>query len=93
MLAIFSYLTHDCVEIYMDDFTDYGATFQDVVDNLDNVLAWCEKHQLSLNHGKCLFMMEQGIVLGHHVSAEGIKVDSDKFSIIVTFPSPTNQTK
>lgn len=28
VLGIFSDLTHDCVEIYMDDFNIYGNTFQ-----------------------------------------------------------------
>ncbi|KAH9320367.1 hypothetical protein KI387_043963, partial [Taxus chinensis] len=28
VLSIFSDLSHDCVEIYMDDFTIYGDTFE-----------------------------------------------------------------
>lgn len=38
-------------------------------------------------------MMKRGIVLGHHVSIEGIKVDPNKVNIIVKLASPTNQTK
>jgi len=36
-------------------------------------------------------MLNEGIVLGHHVSFEEIKVDQTKIQIIVKFPIPTNQ--
>lgn len=35
--------------------------------------------------------MNEGIVLGHHVSAAGIKVDPTKFEIISKLSPPTNQ--
>jgi hypothetical protein len=38
VLGIFFDLTNDCVEIYMDDFTVYGDTFQEALDNLEKVL-------------------------------------------------------
>jgi len=36
-------------------------------------------------------IMTEGIVLGHHVSAAGIKVDPTKIEVIVKVPPPTNQ--
>ena len=36
--GIFSDLIHDCVEVYMDDFTAYGNTFQESLDNIEKVL-------------------------------------------------------
>ena len=38
VLGIFSDLIHDYVEVYMDDFTSYGNTFQEALDNLEKVL-------------------------------------------------------
>ena len=38
VLGIFSNLIHDCDEVYMDDFTAYGNTFQESLDNLEKVL-------------------------------------------------------
>ena len=35
-------------------------------------------------------MVQQGIVLEHIISKEGIEVDKAKFELIVKFPSPTN---
>ena len=36
-------------------------------------------------------IMTEGIVLGHHVSTAGIKVDPTKIEVIVKLPPPTNQ--
>ena len=41
VLVIFVDLIHDCVEVYMDDFTSYGNTFQEALDNLEKVLIRC----------------------------------------------------
>ena len=35
VLIIFSDVTNDCVEIYMDDFTVYGNTFQEALENIE----------------------------------------------------------
>ena len=37
-------------------------------------------------------MMTEGIVLGHHISSSGIKVDPAKIQIIVNLSKPTTQT-
>nr|CAN64097.1 hypothetical protein VITISV_044303 [Vitis vinifera] len=39
---------------------------------------------------KCHFMVQQGIVLGHIISKQGIEVDKAKVELIVKLPSPTN---
>jgi len=75
----------------MDDFIVYGDTFVEALTNLDNVLQCCEKNQLSLSHEKCFMMVEEGIVLGHHILAKGIKVDQNKIEVIKQLPSPKNQ--
>jgi len=76
----------------MDDFTVYGSTFDEGLKNLDWVLQRCEDHQLSLIHEKCLIMVEQGIMLGHHILAKGIKVDPKKIEVIQQLETPKNQT-
>jgi len=37
-LGIFSDLINDNVEIYMDEFTPYGDSFEDGLENLEKVL-------------------------------------------------------
>jgi hypothetical protein len=88
ILNIFSELIHDKVEIYMDDFTPYGNSFDEALDNLDKVLQRCREMNLSLSNEKCNMMMNEGIVLGHHLSSRGIEVDKEKIKIITLLPTP-----
>ena len=57
VLGIFSDLTHDCVEIYMNDFTVYGNTFGEALENLEKVLIRCQEANISLSHEKCKMML------------------------------------
>jgi hypothetical protein len=52
VLAIFSDLTNDCVEVYMDDFTVHGEDFQQALTSLEKVLIRCKETNLSLSNEK-----------------------------------------
>ena len=91
VLGIFSDLIHDCVEVYIDDFTVYGNTFEEALTNLEKVLKRCKEENLSLSHEKCFRMFTEGIVLGHHISGNGIKVDSSKVEFISKLAIPNCQ--
>ena len=73
----------------MDYFTVHGDDFDSCVDHLSLVLARCVGTNLCLNWEKCHFMVDQGIVLGHIVSAKGIEVDKAKVDVIRTLAYPT----
>jgi len=49
MMSIFSYMIQKIMEVLMDDFTVYGKTFIDCLENLDKVLQRCEEKHLVLN--------------------------------------------
>eukprot|EP00253_Pinus_taeda_P007704 PITA_07704 len=91
VLGIFSDLIHDCVEVYMDDFTVYGDSFEEALENLEKVLIRCKETNLSLSHEKCFMMFTEGIILGHHISGDGIKVDRSKVEVISKLPIPKFQ--
>jgi len=91
VLRIFSDLIHDCVEVYMDDFTVYGDSFNEALENLEKLLIICKETNLSLIHEKCFMMFNEGIVLGHHISRDGIKVDSFKVEVISKLSVPNCQ--
>jgi hypothetical protein len=67
MMAIFSNLIKKVMEMFMDDFSIYGKTFEDCLANLDKVLKWCQMVDLVLNWEKSHFMVREGIVLGHKI--------------------------
>ena len=89
MMSIFSDLVEEVMEIFMDDFTVYGSSFDQCLKNLETVLQRCQDKQLALNWEKCHFMGTEGIVLGHKISATGLEVDQSKVSIIKTLALPT----
>ena len=57
----------------MDDFTAYGNTFQDALDNLEKVLIRCQENFLSLSHENCKMLLTEGIVLGHHIYSKELR--------------------
>ena len=77
------------MEVFMDDLTVYGKTFDDCLSNLKKVLKRCIANDLVLNWEKCHFMATSGVVLGHIISKEGIQVDPAKIELISKLPSPT----
>ena len=90
MLAIFSDMIEDILEIFMDDFSVFGGTFDQCLQNLRKVLMRCIEIDMVLNWEKCHFMVQSGIVLGHKISANGLEVDPAKLTVIEKLEYPTN---
>ena len=90
MMAIFSDMVERTIEIFMDDFSVMGNSFDNCLENLRTVLARCEETNLVLNWEKCHFMVQEGIVLGHRISARGIEVDRAKIEAIEKFLPPSS---
>ena len=65
----------EVLEIFMDDFSVYGSSFDDCLKNLAIVLQRRKDKNLALNWEKCHFMVTKGIVLGHKISSVGLEVD------------------
>ena len=61
------------LEIFMDDFSVFGNSFDDCLTNLEKVLSRCE---------------EKNLVLRHIVSSKGIEVDKSKIELIANLPTP-----
>ncbi|GJR92095.1 reverse transcriptase domain-containing protein [Tanacetum coccineum] len=90
MTAIFHELIEDNMEVFMDDFSIFGSSFDHCLKNLEKMLKMCEETNLVLNWEKCHFMVKEGIVLGHKVSGSGIEVNKVKIKAISKLPYPTN---
>ncbi|CAM9000173.1 unnamed protein product [Rhodiola kirilowii] len=91
MMSIFSDYIEKCMEVFMDDFSIHGTSFDDCLTNLSHVLARCIETGLVLNWEKCHFMVQEGIVLGHLVSSRGVEVDKAKVQVIEQLPPPKDQ--
>lgn len=63
MMEIFIDFLDDIMEVFMDDFSVCGSTFEGCLTNLEKVIERCVKVNLVLNWEKCHFMVKDGIVL------------------------------
>ncbi|RVW64354.1 hypothetical protein CK203_047023 [Vitis vinifera] len=89
MLSIFSDMVERIMEVFMDNLTVYGKTFDECLLNLKKVMKMCIEKDLVLNWEKCHLMATLGVVLGHIISREGIQIDQAKIMLISKLPSPT----
>nr|GFB10557.1 retrovirus-related Pol polyprotein from transposon opus [Tanacetum cinerariifolium] len=89
MLAIFHDMVEKTMEVFMDDFSVFGNSFENYLSRLDKMLQRCEDTNISLNWEKSHFMVKEGIVLGHKISKNGIEVDKAKINVISKLPYPT----
>ena len=90
MISIFFDMIEDIVEVFMDDFSVYGSSFDNCLINLKRVLQRCEETNLILNWEKCHFMVKEGIILGYRVSNRGIEVNKAKIDLIEKMEPPTS---
>nr|GFC95217.1 reverse transcriptase domain-containing protein [Tanacetum cinerariifolium] len=89
MLAIFHDMVEKTIKVFMDDFSVFGNFFENCLSRLDKMLQRCEDTNLSLNWEKSHFMVKEGIVLGHKISKNEIKVDRAEIDVIAKLPHPT----
>jgi hypothetical protein len=90
MMSIFSDMLEKYIEVFMDDFSVFGNSFDHCLDNLTSVLKRCTETNLTLSWEKSHFMVKSGIVLGHVISDKGIEVDRAKIEVIAKLPPPTS---
>jgi hypothetical protein len=88
MISIFSDMVGRFLEVFMDNFSVFGSTFEFCLHHLYFVLVRCKEKNLVLNWEKCHFMVKRGIVLGHVISENGIEVDKAKVKLISNLPPP-----
>lgn len=81
-MSIFSDIVEDTLEVFMDDFSVVGDSFESCLANLSKALDRCEEVNLVLNWEKFHFMVKKGIGLGHRVSMKEIEVNKEKVDMI-----------
>jgi hypothetical protein len=89
-MSIFSDMVEKFLEVFMDDFSVFGSSFDNCLHNVSLVLKRCKETNLILSWEKSHFMVQEGIVLGHIVSKRGIEVDIAKVELIENLPPPTS---
>jgi hypothetical protein len=79
------------VVIYLDDLTVFSDSDQSHLKHLRQTFVKCRKYGLSLNPKKSHFSMQEGKLLGHIVSKDGIRIDPKRVEAIQTISLPRNK--
>jgi hypothetical protein len=79
------------VVIYLDDLTIFSKSDAEHLVHLKQTFEKCRKFGLSLNPKKSHFYMQEGKLLGHIVSRDGIKIDLKRVEAIDTINIPRNR--
>ncbi|KAI3806608.1 hypothetical protein L1987_22518 [Smallanthus sonchifolius] len=90
MMSIFSDMVGESLEVFMDDFSIFGTSFESCLDELEKVLKRCVEKNLVLSWEKSHFMVQEDIVLGHIISEKGMEVDKAKIRAISSLHPPKN---
>ena len=70
------------VVIYLDDITFFSKYDEQHLQHLERVFLKCRKFGISLNPKKSNFALEEGKLLGHIISKDGIKIDPQRVDAI-----------
>ena len=79
------------VVIYLDDITVFLDSDENHLKHLEQTLLKWRKFGLSLNPRKSHFFMQEGKLIGHIVSADGIKIDPERVKAILKITIPRNK--
>jgi hypothetical protein len=74
--------------IYLDNITMYSTSNKQHVEHLKKVFQKFRKFDISLNPKKSHFGVEEGKLLGHIISKEGINIDPNKVEGILNIDTP-----
>lgn len=86
VVSIFSNMVEHLREIFMDDFSSFGNSFDECLHYLVVVITRCRDKNLTLNWEKLHFIIWNGNVLEHFISTKGINVYKAKVDLITILP-------
>ena len=79
------------VVIYLDDITIFSQSDEEHLRHLKQTFLKCRKFGMSLNPKKSHFFVQEGKILGHLVSADGIRIDPKRVKSILKISLPRSK--
>lgn len=76
------------VVIYLDDIIVFSKSDEDHIRHLEQVFQKYKKFGVSLSPKKSNFSLEEGKLLGHIISKEGIRIDPNRIEAIQKIDIP-----
>ena len=72
--------------VYLDDITVFSKGDAEHIEHLCRTFEKCRRYGLSLNPQKYLFALEEGKILGHIVTNDGVRIDPKRVEVINGIP-------
>jgi hypothetical protein len=79
------------VVVYLDDITIFSRSDKEHRFHLRKVFLKCRSFDISLNPKKSLFAMQEGKLLGHIVSVEGVRIEPSRVEAIQALSIPRSK--
>ena len=79
------------IVIYLDDITVFSNSDDEHLNNLKHFFQKCRRFGISLNPKKSSFTMQEGKLIGHVISKEGIKIYPSRVAEIQKIDNPINK--
>ena len=77
--------------VYLDDITVFSKNDAKHIEHLRRTFEKCRRYGLSLNPQKSLFALEEGKLLGHIVTKDGVRIDPKRVEVINGISLPRNK--
>jgi hypothetical protein len=74
--------------VYIDDIIAFSKKREDHPRHLKHIFELCRKYGISLNPKNTVFVVSEGILLGHVIYKDGISVDLERTKAIMKIPPP-----
>lgn len=78
---------NECL-VYLDDILIFSATFEQMLERLENILSRLNTAGMKLKIDKCKFCEKEVVYLGHVISENGVRPDPSKISAVQNIPFP-----
>lgn len=82
-----------CCLVYMDDIIIFSGSLEEHAKDIRKIFNKLKEANLKIQLEKCFFFRKETQFLGHTVSWEGVKPNSDKIEVIRHWPIPKNETE
>ncbi|GBM33653.1 Retrovirus-related Pol polyprotein from transposon 17.6 [Araneus ventricosus] len=86
METVLRRFTSEASLVYLDGIIIVGRTFQEHLNNIRKVFQRLQKANLKLSPKKIRFFRKEVSYLGHLISADGVKIDPEKYQALITSP-------
>lgn len=93
MTNIFKDLLVDTCLVHQDDIIIYSTSLQEHLRKICKVFSRLRQHNFKIQLDKSEFLQKQVNCLGHVLSSEGVRPNSDKVKSVKEFPITTIQKK